>query len=105
VDSDKKGQLKMGEFAIELGDVRPVFSNFAQINHKDDEFSFTFVHLFPIPGQTARGSVRAVVTLTPQHAKRFLHALQDNLRKYEQKFGEVKLLEETEPGSRVTYRA
>lgn len=96
--------LKVGELQIEVGDVKPVFSNFAQINHKDDEFSFTFVHLFPIPGQAAKGTVKAVVTLTPQHAKRFLNALKDNLRKYEEKFGEIKLLEEKkEPG--ITYRA
>lgn len=102
--SAKREPMKVGGFQIEVGDVKPIFSNFAQINHKDDEFSFTFVHLFPIPGQPAKGTVKAVVTLTPQHAKRFINALKDNLRKYEQKFGEIKLLEEKKE-SRITYRA
>jgi len=32
--------------------------------------------------------------MTPQHAKRFLNALSGNIRKYEQRFGEIKLAEE-----------
>lgn len=77
-------------------DLEPVFSNFANINHKDDEFTLTFCHVFPIPGKkpTAKGSAKAVVTMTPQHAKRLLNALSDNIRKYEQKFGEIMLIEE-----------
>ena len=84
-------QIKMPD------DLEPVFSNLANINHKDDEFTVTFCHVFPLPGRkpTARGTANAVVTMTPQHAKRFLNALSDNIQKYEQKFGEIKLLEKT----------
>jgi len=83
-------QIKMRD------DLEPVFSNFANINHKDDEFTLTFCHVFPIPGRkpTAKGTAKAVVTMTPQHAKRLLNALSDNIRKYEQRFGEIKLAEE-----------
>ena len=83
-------QIKMRD------DLEPVFSNFANINHKDDEFTFTFCHMFPIPARKpiAKGTAKAVVTMTPQHAKRFLNALSDNIRKYEQRFGEIKLAEE-----------
>jgi len=92
------------ELQVDLGDVAPVFSNSANIAHKDDEFTFTFMHLYPIPGQPPKGFVKAVVSLTPQHAKRFLNALEDNIRKYEQTFGEIKLIEEKEK-PKVTYRA
>jgi len=83
-------QIKMRD------DLEPVFSNFANINHKDDEFTFTFCHVFPIPARKpiAKGTAKAVVTMTPQHAKRFLNALSGNIRKYEQRFGEIKLAEE-----------
>jgi len=82
-------QIKMPD------DLEPVFSNLANINHKDDEFTITFRHIFPISGRkpTARGNAKAVVTMTPQHAKRFLNTLSDNIQKYEQKFGEIKLVE------------
>lgn len=92
------------ELQVKLGDVTPVFTNSANIAHKDDEFTFTFMHLYPVPGQPPRGVVKAVVSLTPQHAKRFLNALKDNIRKYEQKFGEIKLIEEKEK-AKMTYRA
>lgn len=92
------------ELQVKVGDVVPVFSNSANIAHKDDEFTFTFMHLFPVPGQPPQGTVKAVVTLTPQHAKRFLNALKDNIQKYEQTFGEIKLVEEGKK-SGLTYRA
>lgn len=89
---------------VKVGDVVPVFSNSANIAHKDDEFTFTFMHLFPVPGQPPQGAVKAIVSLTPQHAKRFLNALKDNIRKYEQTFGEIKLVEKGKK-SDLTYRA
>ncbi len=77
-------------------DLEPIFSNFANINHKNDEFTLTFCHVFPTIGTkpAAKGTAKAVVTMTPQHVKRLLNALSDSIRKYEQKFGEIKLSEE-----------
>lgn len=102
--SDCKMKRMKKELQIKASDVVPVFSNSANIAHKDDEFTFTFMHLFPVPGQQPKGAVKAVVSLTPQHAKRFLNALKDNIRKYEQSFGEIKLIEEGKK-SQPTYRA
>lgn len=95
----KKETVKRLEVQIKMrDDLEPVFSNLANINHKDDEFTITFCHVFPMPGgkPMARGSAKAIVTMTPQHAKRFLTALSENIRKYEQKFGEIELLEKKE---------
>lgn len=88
---------KTGEMQIRIGnDLKPIFSNFANISHKDDEFTLTFCHIFPVPGSKGlvKGTTEAIVTVTPKHAKRFLNALLDNIRKYEQKFGEITLLED-----------
>lgn len=83
-------QIKMRD------DLEPVYSNFANINHKDDEFTMTFCHVFKMPGGklSAKGTAKAVVTMTPQHAKRLLNILSENIRRYEQRFGEIKLVEE-----------
>jgi len=93
------------ELRVEVGEVNPVFSNSANIAHKDDEFTFTFMHLYPIPGHPPKGVVKAIVSLTPQHAKRFLNALKDNIRKYEQTFGEIKLIEEKGKEPKTMYQA
>lgn len=71
-------------------DLEPVYANQAIINHKDDEFTFSFMHVLP----QGRGTMKAVVALTPQHAKRFLNALSDNIQKYEASYGKIMLPEE-----------
>jgi len=84
-------------------DLEPVFTNLANINHKDDEFTLTFCHVFPIPGKKpmVQGSAKAIVTMTPLHAKRLLNALSENIRKYEQQFGEIKLVEQKKVNTRM----
>ncbi|TRZ68778.1 MAG: DUF3467 domain-containing protein [Methanothrix sp.] len=72
--------------------LEPVYSNMIRISHKDDEFTLTFLHRMP---ETNLAMGRAMVTITPQHAKRLLRALTANLQKYESTFGEIKLLEDT----------
>ncbi|MBC7326954.1 DUF3467 domain-containing protein [bacterium] len=64
-----------------------IFSNLAIITHNDSEFIIDFVQTGP--GIPPRVKVR--IYLTPQHAKRFLFALQDNIQKYEEQFGEIRL--------------
>jgi|GEM_PF-1821078 len=87
---DKIEQKK--EINIEIpGNLQPVYSNSIQINHKDDEFTFSFVQMVPM---TNKGHMKAIVAITPKHAKRLLNALQDNIKKYESRFGEIGLPEE-----------
>ncbi len=77
-----------GQINIELSDemAEGVYSNFAIISHNQSEFVVDFVRLLPnIP----KAKVKSRVILTPQHAKRLLHALADNVKKYEAQFGNV----------------
>jgi CHASE1-domain containing sensor protein len=74
--------------------LEPVYSNLIKISHKDDEFTLTFLHRIQ-DSNLAMG--RAIVTITPPHAKRLVKALIANVQKYESNFGEIKLPEETEP--------
>lgn len=52
-----------------------------------------------------QGQITASVTVTPNHAKRILKALQENLQEYVDKFGEIKLPEEKEEKPHIFYRA
>jgi hypothetical protein len=61
------------------------YSNIAQINHTQEEFQMMFMNVLP-----PSGKVVAKVIITPGHFKRMIAAMQENLKKYEDRFGEVK---------------
>ncbi|MFH0967358.1 MAG: DUF3467 domain-containing protein [Methanobacteriota archaeon] len=63
--------------------LEPVYSNMIQIAYKEDEFTFMFLHQIPGINQ-ARG--KAVVSISPTHAKNLLQVLQRTVGEYEQKF-------------------
>ncbi len=65
-----------------------VFINMAMVNHTDTEFTLDLMYLQP---QAPKAVVRARVITTPKHMKRLLHALQDNIGKYEARFGAIDL--------------
>ena len=62
------------------------YSNLAIITHSNQEFVLDFVRM--IPG-TPKAKVKSRIILTPQHAKRFLVALAENVRKFEKTHGEI----------------
>jgi len=74
---------------IELpGDLEAIYSNFAIINHSPSEIVIDFARLLPgVP----KAKIHARIVLTPLNAKLLLKALQENLAKYEEKFGEVRM--------------
>ena len=63
------------------------YSNLAIINHSVSEFVVDFVNI--MPGQP-KSKVKSRIILTPQHAKRFLKALHDNVSRFEKAHGEIK---------------
>ncbi len=67
------------------------YSNLAIITHSNTEFVLDFIRVMPgIP----KAKVKSRIVLTPEHAKRFLGALADNIEKYEAIHGRIKLNEE-----------
>ncbi|MCL2460398.1 MAG: DUF3467 domain-containing protein [Euryarchaeota archaeon] len=79
--------------------VEPVYSNMIQIAYKEDEFTFMFLHQIPGINQ-ARG--KAIVTLSPTHAKSLLTVLEKTVGEYEEKF---RSLDTTQPhDNNVTMR-
>jgi hypothetical protein len=84
---DKQAQ---NNIQIELTEevAQGTYSNLAVIAHSSSEFVVDFVSLLPgLP----KAKVRSRIILTPEHAKRLMHALIDNIEKYESQFGEIRL--------------
>ena len=67
-----------------------IFSNFSNISHSPEEFiiDFLFVHPAPPPGF---GKLASRIILSPAHAKRILLTMTDNIREYEERFGEINI--------------
>lgn len=64
-----------------------IYSNLAIITHSQSEFVVDFIKVMPgVP----KAKVKSRIVLTPQHAKRLLHALSDNIQKFEQMNGKIK---------------
>jgi len=86
---DNKNQNpNAGEINIELPEdvAEGTYSNLAIITHSNSEFIVDFVRMMPgVP----KAKVQSRIILTPQHAKRLLNALVDNVKKYEANFGEI----------------
>ena len=80
---------KQGQINIELEEqaAQGIYSNLAIINHSQSEFVVDFVSIMP---GMPKSKVRSRIILTPQHAKRFLKALGDNVQRFEQAHGEIK---------------
>ena len=72
-----------------------VFSNLAMITHSSSEFVIDFISI--LPGM-AKAQVKSRIIMSPEHAKRLLLALQDNVAKYENSFGTIEM-----KGQRGTY--
>lgn len=64
-----------------------LYANLAIISHSHSEFVVDFVRLMP---NLPKAKVKSRIILTPQHAKRLLKALADNVTKFEKQFGPIK---------------
>jgi hypothetical protein len=67
------------------------YANLAIITHSHAEFVIDFVNVMP---GTPKSKVKSRIIFTPQHAKRFMKALTENIQRYEAANGNIKDLEE-----------
>ncbi|MDV7390035.1 DUF3467 domain-containing protein, partial [Arthrospira platensis SPKY1] len=65
-----------------------IYSNLAIITHSPAEFIIDFTRL--VPG-APKAKVHARIITTPQHAKMFLKALNENILRYENRFGTINI--------------
>lgn len=83
-------EQKQQQIQIELKPevAQGVYANLAVLTHSQSEVVIDLAAM--LPGMQ-KAEVRSRVVMAPEHAKRLLLALQDNLLKYEQQFGEIRL--------------
>ena len=89
---DKPKTPTDGQLQVELTPAvaQGTYANLAILSHSHAEFIADFARVLP---GTPKAPVVARVILAPEHAKRLLHALQDNIAKYERQFGPIDLPE------------
>ena len=74
------------------------YANFAIITHSSSELILDFARMLPgLP----KAQVRSRVILAPEHAKRLLGALQENIMRYERTFGQIKMPQPSNEGRTI----
>ncbi len=82
-------QANDNQLNIELSEevAEGIFSNLAIITHSNTEFVLDFIRVMPgVP----KAKVKSRIILTPEHAKRLLQAMEDNIEKFEAANGRIK---------------
>jgi hypothetical protein len=89
----EQNEQQPNQLNIEIGEevAEGTYANLAIITHSHAEFVIDFVNVMP---GTPKSKVKSRIIFTPQHAKRFMKALQENIRNFENKNGVIKDLEE-----------
>jgi hypothetical protein len=77
------------QITIELNEevAEGIYANLAIITHSNSEFVIDFASV--LPGMP-KARVQSRVIMTPEHAKRLLHALRDNISRFEQTTGTIR---------------
>lgn len=87
--TDEKQNQQQNQINIELSEEvsEGEYANLAMIAHSNSEFVIDFIRLMPgVP----KAKVKSRIVITPEHAKRLLGALSDNISKYEAVHGPIK---------------
>ena len=93
---EKNKEKNKNQLNIELNEevAQGVYSNLAIITHSSSEFVIDFVRIMPgIP----KAQVKSRIVLTPEHAKRLMNALKENIAKFESMHGDIKNVENNNP--------
>lgn len=88
MEEQKKQEIKI---KAKDDDLRGVYSNMMRISHNKEEFILDFFMVFP-----PQGNLVSRVIMNPGHLKRMIKALQENIERYEEKFGSIEEAEAPE---------
>lgn len=90
---DIQNQQPQNQINIEISEevAEGSYANLAIITHSHAEFVIDFVNVMP---STPKSKVKSRIIFTPQHAKRFMKAMIENINRYEAANGPIKDLEE-----------
>jgi len=83
-------QQQQPRINIELGEkeAEGTYANLALITHSPSEIIIDFARVMP---GTQKGKVYSRIIMTPPHAKMLLKALEENIKKFENQFGDIKV--------------
>jgi hypothetical protein len=95
---EKKQQINI---ELREEEAEGTYANFAVITHSAAEFVIDFVRVLP---GAKKSRVHARIIMAPQNAKAFSKALEDNIGKYEEKHGEVKLSGNRQSGKQIGFQ-
>ena len=87
-EKDEKAGARKVNLQIQLDEemAQGAYANLAMVNHTDSEFTLDFIYVQP---QQPKAKVRARIITSPKHTKRLLKALQENVAKFEDRFGVI----------------
>lgn len=85
--ADKDQKQKQINIELDEKMAEGIYSNLAIINHSVSEFVVDFISMMP---GAPKAKVKSRIVLTPQHAKKFLKALSDNVNRFEKAHGKIK---------------
>lgn len=75
------------DIALDEKMAQGTYANLVVINHSTSEFVIDFISLMP---NMPKAKVKSRIILTPQHAKKFLAALNDNVTRFQKAHGLIK---------------
>ena len=84
--AEQKKQSKQINIELPENIAEGVYSNLAIIAHSRSEFIIDFIRMVP---NVPKAKVKSRVILTPEHAKRLMKALNDNIKKFEAQHGSI----------------
>jgi len=85
--SDQKKKEQQINIELDEKMAEGTYSNLAIINHSVSEFVVDFISMMP---GAPKAKVKSRIILTPQHAKRLMKALSDNVNRFEKAHGAIK---------------
>ncbi len=90
---EAKRQEQPPQINMEIGEreAEGIYSNFVVISHSLSEFVLDFARVLP---GTPKSKVFARIVMTPPNVRALLHALETNIRKYEEQYGKIRTLNE-----------
>jgi len=92
---EDQNQQQQNQLNIEISEevAEGEYANLAIITHSHAEFVIDFVNVMP---GTPKSKVKSRIILTPQHAKRFMKALTENIQRFEAANGKIQDLEDVQ---------
>ena len=93
---------KENQLEIELNEqiAEGLYCNFAIITHSPHEFVTYFIRMIPV---VPKLKVKTRVIMTPEHTKRLTMALMENIRKFEEQFGEIAIKDQQDAPIPMNY--